>query len=121
MHHGEMARIYQMADRKGEGCLKADHAAGSLDEGAGFFLCGMRGVVCGDDINGAVLKAPDDGLAVALSAERRIDLGECAAGEDRIFREGEVVGRSFRVNGRVLSAGAAHIFDAFLGAYVLDA
>ena len=121
LHHSEMARIYQIADRKGKSCLETDHAARSFDEGAGLFLCRMGGVVGGDDINSAVLKAPDDGHTVALGAKRRIDLGECSAGKDRVFCEGEVMGRRFSVNGRVLSAGPAHVFNAFLSADVLDA
>ena len=81
----------------------------------------MRGVVGRDQVDGAVHEAADDSHPVALGAQRRVDFGKSALREDRVFRQGEVVRRGLRVDGRVLSADAPHILDAFLRADVLDA
>ena len=74
-----------------------------------------------DQVDGAVRETAYDRHPVALGAQRRVDLRERAFREDRVFRQGEVMGRGLRMDGRMRSADAPHRFNAFFRADVLDA
>ena len=120
LQHCEVARLYKMADRKGEGGLQTDHAAGGLHKGLLFLVRCVRRVVGGDQVDRAVLEALDDGEPVSLGAEGRIDLGKGSFSDNSVFCQREMVGRRLRVDAGMRGSYLPHIVNTFRGADMLD-
>ena len=64
LHQAQVAGAYKRRDTQGEGSLQTDDAARGSSDGTAFFLLAVRGVICGDDIYGAVGQPGDDRLPV---------------------------------------------------------
>ena len=69
------AAIVDEAHAEAERCLEAADAEGGVVELAELFDDGVRGVVGGDAVDGAVGEACDAGVDVVLRAEGRVHLG----------------------------------------------
>ena len=110
---GELEFVFAHEDieRDGEGGLEAEDAVGGEVELAILFVGGVWGVVGGEDVEGAVFDAGDDGKPVRLGAEGRVHLEVGVVGGDALLGEGDVVGRGLTSDAQSARFGAAKNLD----------
>ena len=81
-----------LGHNQGQGGFQADHSEGRQLELAVLFPCGMRSVVGDDAVDGAVDDAGQQGIAVFLGTQGRIDLqGGVVIVADGIFVQEQVM------------------------------
>ena len=78
-------------------------------------------MIGGDDFQGAVLEAGDNGLHVLLGAQRRGHLVVAVEVAQALVGEGEMMRRGFAADLDAASAGLANQFDTARGGDVQDA
>ena len=92
--------------------LQADDAVGRLVQLAHLLFRRVRRMVGGDDVQGAVLEAGDDGLHVGVGAQRRRHLVVAVEGAQALVGEREVVRTGLAGDADAALSGPADQVDA---------
>ncbi len=113
-------RCDKRAQRQSERRLRTDHAEWGHVELLFLILNGVRGMVCGDHINGPVAEAGQDRLPVRLGPKRRVHFCVGIEPADRLLRQREVVRCGLTAHPDPASFGLADQTDRFCRADVGD-
>ena len=103
-----------------EGGLEAEHAERRVDERVLLVVPGVRGVVGGDRVDGAVEQALDERLAVLAGAQRRVDLEDRVVAGEQLGAQREVVRGHLRGDPDAARLRPAHDVEPLGGADVRD-
>src|SRR5690606_23394492 len=107
LHHGQRG-------------LQADHAHGGGGPLAVLVLVRVRGVVGGDDVDGAVGQRLAQGEHVPLGAQRRVDLVDRVVGAHQLVGEEQVVRGDLGGDPDAAGLGPADDLDGAGGRQVAD-
>jgi len=102
---------HQAVKNHGKGSFHADDTEGGELEFLVLVVAGVRGVVRGDAVDGAVMQAADEFRTVGFGAQRRLDLVDRVVALDELFVEQQVVRSGVGADRGLGFAGVADQLD----------